>query len=154
MSDSSSAVPVADAECCCLARAALALKVVGITDCLAVVVAFLPWTVIEQVHSLVGAGELRQEPTVEYLVRSLSLLHAMFGALLVLLSRDVARYLDLTRGLARLLCLAAILLAVVDLQAALPLWWLITQCGGLFGIGVYLLLSLGSHTRTPGSPSE
>lgn len=154
MSDPSSAVPVPDVECRRLARVALVLRVVGIADCLAVVVAFLPWTVIEQIHSLVGAGELRQEPTVEYLVRSVSLLHAMFGALLVLLSCDVARYLDLIRSLAKLLCLVAILLAVVDLRAGLPFWWLTTQCGGLLCIGLYLLLSPGPHSRTQGSQSE
>ena len=154
MSDTSSTLPAPDVESTRLVRAALVLKVVGIADCLAVLLAFLPWTVIEQIHSFVGAGELRQEPLIEYLVRSVSLLHAMFGVLLVLLSGDVARYRDLIRSLAKLLSLAAIILAFVDLQAGLPLWWLATQCGGLLGIGAYLLLSTGLSYRTPRSQGE
>lgn len=154
MSDSSGVTSVADSSRCQPARVALLLKVVGIADCLAAVVAFLPWAVIEQVHSVVGAGELTQEPTVEYLVRSVSLLHALFGALLVLLSADVARYRDLIRGLAKLLCLVAVLLFAVDLQVGVPLLWMITQCGGLLGIGVYLLLSPGLRTKSSGSRPE
>ncbi len=123
-------------------QAAVLLRVVGFADCLAVIVAFLPWSMIEQAHRLVGTGELPREPTVEYLVRSVSVLHAMFGALLVLLSRDVARYAELIRGLAKLSCLAGVLLFVVDLQSAVPLWWAIAQCGGLVGIGMFLGISL------------
>ena len=154
MSDSEGVTPVADSDRRQLSRVALLLKLVGIADCLAAVVAFLPWTVIEQVHSVVGSGELNQEPTVEYLVRSVSLLHALFGALLVLLSADVARYRDLIRGLAKLLCLVAVLFATVDLQVGVPLLWMITQCGGLLAISIYLLLSLGLRTKSSGSRPE
>jgi len=153
VSDSSIAPSVSDADRRQLARVACLLRVVGIADCLAVVVAFLPWDIIAAMHSAIGAGELTREPTVEYLVRSVSLLHAIFGAMLVLLSADVTRYLDLIRGLAKLLCLAAILLAVVDQQSGVPLWWAIAQCGGLLGMGLFLSLSCRPLNNGPGSPS-
>ncbi len=135
-------------------RVALLLRVVGVVDCLAVTVAFLPWSLIEQVHSLVASGELSSEPAVEYLVRSVSVLHAMFGALLVLLSRDVPRYAELIRGLAKLTCVAGVLLFVVDRQAGVPLWWAIAQSGGLVTIGVFLVVSLRVKPTGSGSDSE
>jgi hypothetical protein len=131
-------------------RVGLLLRVVGIADCLAITVAVLPWSMIEQAHWLVGTGELPREPTVEYLVRSVSILHAMFGALLVLLSRDVARYADLIRGLGKLACSAGILLLVIDLQSAVPLWWATAQCGGLMAIGLFLVASLRATRPSSG----
>ena len=135
-------------------RVALLLRIVGLVDCLAVAVAFLPWTLIEQVHSLAATGELSREPTVEYLVRSVSVLHAMFGAVLVLLSFDVPRYTELIRGLAKLTCVAGVLLFVVDLQAAVPFWWAIAQSGGLIAIGVFLVVSLRAKLTGSRSNSE
>lgn len=125
-------------------RVVLTLRIVGAADCLAVVVAFLRWELIEHVHAALGLGEVPRQATVEYLVRSVSLLHAMFGALLVFLSFNVARCAELIRVLAALLCVAALLLVPVDLLAGMPLWWMIAQCGGLLAIGVFLLVSLRS----------
>ncbi|MBI1314958.1 hypothetical protein GC176_27005 [bacterium] len=129
-------------------RVALTLRFVGLLDSLAVVVAFLPWSLIEAAHAALGLGGMPRHATTEYLVRSVSLLHALLGALLVFLSYHVVRCAAVIRCLATLLSVLAALLVPVDVLSGMPLWWGVAQCGGLLAIGVFLLASL-REVRSP-----
>ena len=131
-------------------RAAFLLRFVGFADCLAVVVAFLPWQMIERVHQSLRLGALPDHATVEYLVRSVSLLHAVFGALLVFLSYDIVRFAPVVRCIACLLCVTALALIPVDRLSGMPLWWSVLQVGGLLVIGTYLWWAL----RVPGESGD
>lgn len=128
-------------------HAAVLLRVVGIADALAFVVVVLPWTVIEQAHAAIGLGHMPRQPVVEYLVRSVSLLHAVFGVVLVQLAQNVRYYAPLLRRLAVLMCLLGVALLPLDLNARLPLWWVALQCGGITIFGTCLFRLTGPDDR-------
>ncbi|MHC4877981.1 MAG: hypothetical protein ACYTGL_16105 [Planctomycetota bacterium] len=128
-----------------LRRAAFLLRIVGFVDCLAGLVALLPWRAIETIHQSLGLGSLPAHPTVEYLVRSVSLLHVVFGVLLVFLSYNIVRFTPVIRCVVCLLGITALALIPVDWVSGMPLWWVISQVGGLLAIASYLWWAFCAH---------
>ncbi|MDP7441455.1 MAG: hypothetical protein QGI37_06845 [Verrucomicrobiota bacterium] len=52
----------------------------------------MPIAWAQSAHAAIGLGELPVEPIVEYLVRGMSAMCALYGGLLLLLANDVHRY--------------------------------------------------------------
>ena len=64
----------------------------GVVCSLAIVPMLMPIAWAQSGHAAIGFGELPGEPVVEYLVRGMSAMCALYGGLLILLANDVHRY--------------------------------------------------------------
>jgi len=70
----------------------LILRAAGSVCVLAVIPMLMPIAWAKAAHAAIGLGELPGEPIVEYLVRGMSAMCALYGGLLLLLASDVHRY--------------------------------------------------------------
>ena len=68
------------------------LRGAGVVCVLAIVPMLMPIAWAQSSHAAIGLGELPGEPIVEYLVRGMSAMCALYGGLLLLLASDVHRY--------------------------------------------------------------
>ena len=68
------------------------LRGAGVVCTLAIVPMLMPIAWAQSAHAAIGLGELPVEPIVEYLVRGMSAMCALYGGLLLLLANDVHRY--------------------------------------------------------------
>ena len=68
------------------------LRGAGVVCSLAIVPMLMPIAWAQSGHAAIGFGELPGEPVVEYLVRGMSAMCALYGGLLILLANDVHRY--------------------------------------------------------------
>ena len=68
------------------------LRGAGIVCVLAIVPMLMPIAWAQAAHAAIGLGELPGEPIVEYLVRGMSAMCALYGGLLLLLATDAHRY--------------------------------------------------------------
>ena len=98
------------------------LRLVGGVCLLAVVSLWMPRNWIDAGHRWLGLGAFPAEPIAEYLARSVSLLCAFYGGLLIVLSFNVRRFNPLIRYQASAVMLLAACGVVVGHWAGLP-WW-------------------------------
>ena len=68
------------------------LRGAGVVCTLAIVPMLRPIAWAQSAHAAIGLGELPVDPIVEYLVRGMSAMCALYGGLLLLLANDVHRY--------------------------------------------------------------
>jgi len=68
------------------------LRAAGSVCTLAIVPMLMPTAWAQGAHAAIGLGDLPGEPIVEYLVRGMSAMCALYGGLLILLASDVYRY--------------------------------------------------------------
>ena len=68
------------------------LRGAGVVCVLAIVPMLMPIAWAQAAHAAIGLGELPGEQVVEYLVRGMSAMCALYGGLLLLLASDVHRY--------------------------------------------------------------
>ena len=68
------------------------LRAAGGVCALAIVPMLMPTAWAQGAHAAIGLGDLPGEPIVEYLVRGMSAMCALYGGLLILLASDVYRY--------------------------------------------------------------
>ena len=68
------------------------LRAAGVVCTLAIVPMLMPTAWAQGAHAAIGLGNLPGEPIVEYLVRGMSAMCALYGGLLLLLAGDVHRY--------------------------------------------------------------
>lgn len=109
------------------------LRAIGLLDLAALVAVFMPASWHEHFHAGAGLGALPHLPVVLYLARSASALYAVYGALLIFLSRDVVRYLPVIQFLVRVAFIHAGLLVAIDLHSGLPTWWALSEGLGYAG---------------------
>lgn len=117
------------------------LRLIGAIDCLALLAALMPRTLIESVSTRLGFAPFPPGPLAEYLARSTSLLYALHGALLLFIAGDVVRYLPLIRWLGVLAAIHGTLILAIDLQLGMPGWWCAAE-GPTFAVSGLLLLAL------------
>lgn len=99
------------------------LRLCGMADCMALVIALWPDSWLIQSHASLGQGAFPQEPIAFYLARSASLMYAAHGALLFFLSFHVLRYSGVIRFLGWLALLHGILLIIIEIRVGMPWWW-------------------------------
>jgi len=68
------------------------LRAAGVVCALAIVPMLMPTAWAQSAHAAIGLGDLPGEPIVEYLVRGMSAMCALYGGLLLVLASDVHRY--------------------------------------------------------------
>jgi hypothetical protein len=118
---------------------ALALRILGTLDSLALVAALAPRPWIVVAHEWCGLGPLPDGPVVGYLFRSASLLYALHGAMIWFVAGDVVRYWPLIRFLAILAVIHGAILVGIDVAEALPGWWRWAEGPGFAATGAIVL---------------
>jgi hypothetical protein len=120
-------------------RVAVALRILGTIDLLALIAALAPRWWIVLAHGWCGLGPLPDGPVVGYLYRSASVMYALHGAMLLFVAADVARYWRLIRFLAILAIVHGIVLVGIDAVEQMPGWWRWVEGPGFAATGVILL---------------
>lgn len=104
------------------------LRVGGAVMLLAVFAIFMPTRWMAVTNDWLGLGEFPASPLVDYLTRSLSMMYALQGGLLILLSFDLRRYRPVLLYVSLTTLIGGLVLLGIDLHAGLPLYW--TLCEG------------------------
>jgi len=125
----------------------LFLRAFGGVTVLAFLAMLLPVEWMASTHRWLGLGEFPRAPIVDYLTRSVSSLYGFHGVLVLLVSRDPARYLSIVRYLGVMYVLAGVMAIVIDLHAPLPLWWTIVE-GPSTALSGALILYLSHFLRS------
>lgn len=99
------------------------LRIGGVTMLLAFFAIFLPVRWMAVTHEWLGLGEFPESPLVDYLTRSVSLLYASNGGLLLVASFDVRRYRPVLVYLGIATAIGGLILLGIDLHAGLPAYW-------------------------------
>jgi hypothetical protein len=110
--------------------------------------ALLPFGWMDRVHGLLGLGPLPDAVITRYLTRSLSLVYALHGAMLLAVTRDWQRYRPLVPTLAWLHAALGGGLILIDLDAGLPWWWAAAEGPGLIAYAAVVLLTYRRASRT------
>jgi hypothetical protein len=103
--------------------------------------ALLPFAWMNQVHrDWLGLGELPDAVITRYMARSLALVYAMHGVMVLFVTCDWERYRPFVPLLG---CLNVALgwgLLAVDLDAGVPWWWAASEGPSLAAFGIVLLI--------------
>lgn len=106
----------------------------------AVPFAFLPFEWLDVVHrDWLGLGTLHDAPITHYMARSLSLVYAMHGAVVLTVTIRWREYRSLVPVLAWLHMALGCGLLFADLDAHMPWWWIGAEGPGLVAFGLVKL---------------
>ena len=110
----------------------LLLRLDGIIMLAALLPSMMPLAWMQATHRYLGMGELPDGPIIGYLTRSLSLMYAMHGAILLFLSLDVRRFLPVVKYVAVLTILFGLWLIGLDVFVGMPSFWTASEGPSLF----------------------
>ena len=99
------------------------LRVNGFLASLAIVAVVMPTAWIDAGARASGLGPFPDTMLTQYLVRSVSLIYALLGALTLYLSSDVRRYRDLIVFVGGMTMVLGVGLTVLDFSLGLPAAW-------------------------------
>jgi hypothetical protein len=102
--------------------------------------ALLPFAWMDAVHRALLGTELHDAVITRYLTRSLSLVYALHGAVILTVTRDWPRYRPFAPVLAWLHISFGCAMLVVDLDAGLPWWWTFSEGPSMTAYGIAVLL--------------
>jgi hypothetical protein len=105
----------------------------------AVIAVFLPYSSMDDIHRWLQLGPLPQEPIVGYMARSLSALYASHGALALLTSFDVRRFLPFVKYQGWFAITLGVLILGIDLKENIPTWWTSVEAPWILLTGTLLL---------------
>lgn len=125
------------------------LRVLGVLLLTALLAVVMPTPWMDAIHRWLGLGELPKGPIVEYLTRSLSLMYAIFGALILYMARDVRRYAPLLVFFAVISIGAGVVFLGIDIYAGMPRYWVLSEGPGAI---VFSLVLLGLARRVAKLP--
>ena len=104
---------------------------------------FFPWSLMNTVHQWLGLGDLPKSVMTDYLTRSLSLVYALHGAVCLVLTFDLAKYLPLIRTIAVFHFGFGLFMLGIDLQAGLPWYWTISEGPMISIFAVFIFVFAG-----------
>lgn len=102
---------------------------------------------MSEIHEAWGFGNMHRSAVFDYLARSVSAFHALYGAALWGLATDVRRYRKLIRFFALAAILHGFLLVGISLHAEMPALWVLLEAGGHFIPAVAFLWLLDRAMR-------
>jgi hypothetical protein len=109
--------------------------------------AFLPTDWMDAIGQRLGLDPLPRAPLVEYLTRSLSLLYAGWGPVLLVLASDLRRYLPLVWVYSWMALAFGPALLVIDVLSGMPLGWVVGEAVTVNALGVVGILLLWKFQR-------
>ena len=136
------------------------LRVAGFLMFSALVFVVAPRSWMRDIHVLVDLGPMPDAPIVWYLTRSTSALYSMLGGLFWILSFDITRHSGVLKYLGWATIAFGTVLCGVDVRAAMPVGWIITEGPSVIFTGS-VMLYLISHlehaetkSRTTDNPTR
>ena len=109
--------------------------------------ALLPFAWMDAIHrDVLGLDSLPDIPITKYMARSLSLVYALHGAVILVVTLDLERYRPLVPILALLHIGFGCAMLAVDMSAGLPWWWTAVEGPSLVGFGL-LVFAVYHRTR-------
>lgn len=103
------------------------LRIHAVVLLLALIPIFFPYSLMNSIHQWLGLGELHSAPITDYLTRSLSLVYALHGAVCLVLTFDIPKYLPLIRMIATFHFGFGVFSLFIDISSGLPLYWIIGE---------------------------
>jgi len=134
---------------------AIALRIFGLFDLLALIAVVAPRSWLAAAHAFVGLGDLPDAPIVGYLARSSSALYALHGAMILFVSYDTERYRPLIRFLAFAALIHGLVVLGIDLAVGMPWLWTLFEGPAFAVTGVVVLVLIHqSQNATPDAPES
>ena len=122
----------------------LLLRILGGICVLAIVPLIMPRSWLVAGHELAGLGSFPTAPIAEYLARSVSALCTFYGGLLLMLSRDVCRFVSIIKYQAIAIMLLSAFGILAGVRAGLPALYVVADAVGCW---IFLLPILILATR-------
>jgi hypothetical protein len=116
------------------------LRITGVAMLGALVFMFCPFEWMAAIHRRIGIGELAYTPLLSYLIRTLSALYAILGAILLFISFDIDRYGLLIRLFGILAILGGLGVTILDAILHLPLFWTAAEGPLTVVLGIALIV--------------
>jgi hypothetical protein len=118
----------------------LILRGSGLLMLAAMIAVGMPFAWMQEIHrGFLGMGHMPDGPIVEYLTRSLSLLYALHGALLVFLARDISRFLPVIKCFAVLGAIFGAIILCLDIAVGLPVYWILGEGPLIIPLSIVIL---------------
>ena len=127
----------------------LLLRLDGIIMLSALFPSMMPLAWMQDIHQCLGMGALPDGPLVGYLTRSLSVMYAMHGAVLLFLSLNVRRYVPVVKFVAVVTILFGLGMLALDVAVGMPPFWIACEGPALFLLYCVVLWLTG---RVQGKP--
>jgi len=121
----------------------LLLRLDAILLLAALIPSMMPFAWMKEIHRFLGLGELAGGPLIGYLTRSLSLLYAMHGAVVLFVSLDVRRFLPVVKFMAVLTIAFGLWMTGLDVAVGMPLFWIVSEGPLIFLLGCVVLWLTG-----------
>ncbi len=118
------------------------LRAEGLMVLWALPAAFLPTDWMDAIGQRLGLDPLPRAPLVEYLTRSLSLLYAGWGPVVLVLASDLRRYLPLLWVYSWMTLAFGPTILAIDLAAGMPPGWVVGEAVTVNALGVVGILLL------------
>ena len=120
----------------------LLLAVIGCGLMVATIPVFFPASLMATMHGWLGLGEFPNVPITIYLARSTSLLYAIHGTLMLIVSLDLDRYWPLVPVFGWLHVVIGLTMFGIDLTTPMPWYWTVGEgipvaIAGLVIVGLY-----------------
>lgn len=111
--------------------------------------ALLPFAWMDAVHrEAVGLGSLPDVPITKYMARSLSLVYALHGVVILAVTRNWERFRPAVPVLAWSHVALGCGLIAIDLDAGMPWWWALGEGPGLIGYAAIVLFAYRRASRS------
>jgi hypothetical protein len=123
------------------------LRFDGIIMLAALFPSMMPLSWMKEIHRSLGMGELPDGPITGYLTRSLAVMYAMHGAVLLFVSLDVRRFLPVVKFVAVLTILFSLWVTALDVVVGMPVFWIAVEGPSLFVL-YCIVLWLTGHVPT------
>ena len=127
------------------------LRLVGISLLSALLAVFLPTAWMARIQEFLGLGLMPQAPIVEYLTRSISLLYALHGGVMLVAASDLKRHARVTTYVGGVGVAFGAAMIAIDLYAGMPWAWTLFEGPGVIALGA-LVLWLNHRVRCTAVP--
>ncbi len=117
----------------------LLLAIIGCGLLVATFAVFLPVKLMATTHQWLGLGEFPDSPITIYLARSTSLLYAVHGLLMLIVSFDMKRYWPLVPVFCWLHVAIGLTMFGIDFSTPMPIYWIAGEGLPIAATGLFMV---------------